>query len=211
MVAGSMRKAFRIFYIFFLLLFTFWASYSGKQLLLIIPFLLVLYIDQRTTPEAAVLPTANSQWRYFGSHDYEREHPGIGTQHRYDKDDIKADLYVYDLKRNDWKEGIDDPQFFTHFMSTIDEIERQETTGIYKNIQFGETGRVEISGLIFLVAFLSYSLNGRRHDSAIAMTAHSGSLLKYRLSAPQPQADSIQTISIEFIEQNLKDFDVRTF
>jgi hypothetical protein len=135
----------------------------------------------------------------------------LGTKHLYRKDDIWANLYVYDLKRNDWKEGVVDPEFFTHFMSTIDEIKMQEASGLYNNVRFGEIGRVEIGGSIFLMVILNFIIDGKRLDSAIALTAHSGSLLKYRLSAPQPQAGPIQTISIEFIEQNLKDLDARAF
>jgi hypothetical protein len=183
--------------------------------IIIVVVLLLLslwYIKRSTTPDAAALPTiSSSQWRYFGSHDYEREHPGLGTKHLYRKDDIWANLYVYDLKRNDWKEGVVDPEFFTHFMSTIDEIKMQEASGLYNNVRFGEIGRVEIGGSIFLMVILNFIIDGKRLDSAIALTAHSGSLLKYRLSAPQPQAGPIQTISIEFIEQNLKDLDARAF
>ena len=50
-------------------------------IVVVILLLSLWYIKRSTTPDATALPTiSSSQWRYFGSYDYEREHPGINPR-----------------------------------------------------------------------------------------------------------------------------------
>ncbi|HEX7863671.1 MAG TPA: hypothetical protein VF555_01910 [Variovorax sp.] len=156
------------------------------------------------TESAPAAPTG-VQWRYINSKSYEALNAGLGNSHRFESSVGWIDVYVYDMKRN-WQPGISDPQFDEHFKSTIAEVQRATSQGVYASARIGPTRDVRIEGLTFRsISFrLVHARDGKAYDSFTYLTVRNGKLLKYRMSFNAPAPANVDAIAREFIERNVR-------
>jgi hypothetical protein len=156
-------------------------------------------------PPAAPRPTG-VQWRYINTRSYEAMNAGLGRSHRFESSVGWIDVYIYDMKRTDWRPGVDDPQFDEQFKSTIAEVQRATAQGLYASARTGPTRDVRIEGLTFRsISFrLVNARDGKAYDSYTYLTARGGRLLKYRMSFNAPAPANAQAIAREFIERSLR-------
>lgn len=158
-----------------------------------------------STAEPAPAPPTGVQWRYINSKSYEALNAGLGNSHRFESSVGWVDVYVYDMKRN-WQPGVSDPQFDEHFRSTIAEVQRAITQGMYASAKIGPTRDVRIEGLTFRsVSFrLVHARDGKAYDSFTYLAVRNGKLLKYRMSFNAPAPANVDVIAREFIERNVR-------
>jgi len=157
--------------------------------------------------EAATPPQPTGvQWRYINSRSYDALNAGLGNSHRYESGIGWIDVYVYDMKRTNWLPGVADPQFDEHFKSTIAEVQRATTQGMYASAKIGPTRDVQIEGLTFrTISFrLVHARDNKAYDSYTYLTARNGRLLKYRMSFNAPAPANVEAIAREFIERNVR-------
>lgn len=154
---------------------------------------------------ATAKPTA-VQWRYTGTKSYEALNAGLGHSHRFESRIGWVDVYVYDMKRTDWRPGVDDAQFDEHFKSTLAEVQRAAAQGVYASVKIGATRDLRIDGLAFRsISFrLVNARDGKAYDSFTYLTARGGRLLKYRMSFNAPAPANVDAVAREFIERSLR-------
>ncbi|MFM9922542.1 hypothetical protein VLK31_06075 [Variovorax sp. H27-G14] len=148
------------------------------------------------------------RWRYINTKSYETTSAGagLGHSHRFESSVGWVDVYVYDMKRTDWRPGVDDPQFDAHFKGTIVEVQRAIAQGLYASAKVGATRDVRIDGITFrAISFrLVNARDGKAYDSYTYLTARGGRLLKYRMSFNAPAPANVEAIAREFIDRNLR-------
>ncbi|MGJ7563302.1 hypothetical protein ACSFBM_05510 [Variovorax sp. GB1R11] len=156
--------------------------------------------------EPATAPPTGVQWRYTGTRSYEALNAGLGRSHRFESSIGWVDVYVYDMKRTDWRPGVDDAQFDEHFKSTLAEVQRAAAQGVYASAKIGATRDVRIDGLAFRsISFrLVNARDGKVYDSFTYLTARGGRLLKYRMSFNAPAPANVDAVAREFIERSLR-------
>ncbi len=156
--------------------------------------------------EPATAPPTGVQWRYTGTRSYEALNAGLGRSHRFESSIGWVDVYVYDMKRTDWRPGVDDAQFDEHFKSTLAEVQRAAAQGVYASAKIGTTRDVRIDGLAFRsISFrLANARDGKVYDSFTYLTARGGRLLKYRMSFNAPAPANVDAVAREFIERSLR-------
>jgi len=156
--------------------------------------------------EAPVARPTGVQWRYIDSRSYEAANPGLGRSHRFESSVGWIDVYVYDMKRTDWRTGVDDPKFDEQFRNTIAEVQRATALGFYTSAKPGPTRDVRIEGLTFRsISFrLVNARDKKTYDSFAYLTARGGRLLKYRMSFNGPAPANAEAIAREFIERNVR-------
>lgn len=160
-----------------------------------------------TAPEPAAQPHPTGvQWRYVGTKSYDALNAGLGRSHRFESSVGWVDVYLYDMKRSDWRPGVDDPQFDAHFKGTVAEVQRAAAQGVYASARVGATRDVRIDGLTFRsISFhLVNARDGKAYESFTYLTARGGRLLKYRLSFNAPAPANVEAIAREFIDRNLR-------
>lgn len=164
----------------------------------------------KTSTDAAYEPATAQptgvQWRYTGTRSYEALNAGLGRSHRFESSIGWVDVYVYDMKRTDWRPGVDDAQFDEHFKSTLAEVQRAAAQGVYASAKIGATRDVRIDGLAFRsISFrLANARDGKVYDSFTYLTARGGRLLKYRMSFNAPAPANVDAVAREFIERSLR-------
>ena len=151
-------------------------------------------------------PTLQSPlvWRYDGSASYESQSPGLGFSNRYSSKSGWIDVYVYSLRRLNWEPGVGDPQFGTHFESTVEESRIFERQGAYVGVNVGRPRDVSISGQWFRTVSFQYSRGGKPMHTTTYLSARNGQLLKYRVSIFAASGLDVDTIAKQFIEENLR-------
>lgn len=147
---------------------------------------------------------ASVTWQHQGSHSYEAERPGLGVSDRYVSPIGWADVYVYGLKRDDWRTGIDDPQFGAHFNMTVDEVKHYGRVGAYADLQIGLVHDVPVAGQMFRTISFRFVRDGRPMASATYLTGRGGKLLKYRISIDANAPHDLDAIARHFIESHLR-------
>lgn len=143
-------------------------------------------------------------WQHQGSHSYEAERPGLGVSDRYASPIGWADVYVYGLKRNDWRTGVDDPQFGAHFNMTVDEVKHYGRVGAYAELQIGEPRDVSVGGQVFRTISFRFVRDGRAMASTTYLTGRGGKLLKYRISIDANAPEALDSTARMFIEEHLR-------
>ena len=143
-------------------------------------------------------------WQHQGSHSYEAERPGLGVSDRYASPIGWADVYVYGLKRNDWRTGVDDPQFGAHFNTTVDEVKHYGRVGAYAELQIGEPRDVTVAGHVFRTISFRFVRDGRAMASTTYLTGRGGKLLKYRISIDANAPQALDATAQMFIEEHLR-------
>jgi hypothetical protein len=162
--------------------------------------------DAAIQPQPAATAPTGVQWRYVDSHSYEAQSAGLGHSHRFTSAIGWVDVYIYDMKRTDWRPGVDDPQFDEQFRSTIAEVQRATARGLYASAKQGPTRDLRIEGLTFRsISFrLVNARDGKAYDSFTYLTARGGRLLKYRMSFNAPAPANVEAIVREFIERSVR-------
>lgn len=146
----------------------------------------------------------DTEWKYFGFHDYEREQPGLGVSHKYVNSMGWIDLYIYTLNRNDWKNGTSDEYFDEHFKSVVQAITAAERTGPHRNVMIHGVDDIEINGQPFRHAKATFILRGENLESHVFVTGLDGRIIKYRMSFKIPISDNIQDVMIQFITMSIE-------
>lgn len=147
---------------------------------------------------------ATVEWQHLGSHSYEAEHPGLGVSHRYRSAIGWADVYVYDLQRKGWRDGVDDGQFAAHFGSTVDEVRHYGKTGMYAGLEIGPVRDVAVEGQAFRTISFRFVRDGRAMLSATYLTGRGGQLLKYRISVDASVGHELDGIAQRFVADHLR-------
>jgi hypothetical protein len=143
-------------------------------------------------------------WRRGETRNYEPQSPGLGVSQRYSAAVGWIDVYVYDMRRKDWKEGTDDPQFAAHFGSTIDEVRYFAEQGRYTDLKIGPEQDAEVAGQRFRSVSFAYARGGQALRSTTYLTVRNGSLLKYRVSIFAATGLDVDTVARQFVESNLR-------
>ena len=143
-------------------------------------------------------------WQHQGSHSYEAERPGLGVSDRYASPIGWADVYVYGLRRDDWRTGVDDAQFGAHFNMTIDEVKHYGRVGAYAELQIGEPRDVTVAGHVFRTISFRFVRDGRAMASTTYLTGRGGKLLKYRISIDANAPQELDAAARHFIEGHLR-------
>jgi hypothetical protein len=168
-------------------------------------FALVLSLFFAACAAAAQEPSAPAPvWQHTGSASYEQKMPGLGTSQRYASSAGWIDVYVYDLRRNDWQSGVSDPQFAAHFDSTVDEVRFLAQRGMYADLQVDAVRDVVVSDHLFRTIRFRFSRDGKSMISATYLTAQDGHLLKYRVSLYAESGLDVAAVAESFIAENLR-------
>lgn len=152
---------------------------------------------------ASIAQPPSLTWLHVGNMSYESQVPGLGTSQRYESPAGKIDVYVYDLRRNDWKSGVSDPQFTAHFESTVNEVRLLAQRGLYTDLQVDAASDVMVSGNLFRTISFRFSFDGKPMISTTYLTAQNGHLLKYRVSIYAASGLDVAAVAQSFIEENL--------
>lgn len=148
-------------------------------------------------------PPATVSWQHQGRHSYEAERPGLGVSDRYVSAIGWADVYVYGLRRNDWRTGVDDPQFGAHFDMTVDEVRHYGRAGAYAELEIGNPHDVNVAGHVFRTISFRFVRDGRAMASTTYLTGRDGKLLKYRISIDANAPHDLDATARLFIEEHL--------
>lgn len=151
----------------------------------------------------AQIDPASIVWQKGPTRNYEPQSLGLGVSQRYSAAVGWIDIYLYDLRRKDWKEGIDDPQFAAHFESTVNEVRYFAEQGHYANLKVGPVQDVEVSGQRFRTVGFEYAQRGQALRSSTYLTVRDGQLLKYRVSVFAVTGLDADAVARQFVESNL--------
>lgn len=151
----------------------------------------------------AQIDPASIAWQKGPTRNYEPQSPGLGVSQRYNAAVGWIDIYLYDLRRKDWKEGTDDPQFAAHFESTVNEVRYFAEQGHYSNLNIGPMQDVEVSGQRFRTVSFEYAQRGQALRSTTYLTVRDGQLLKYRVSVFAATGLEADAVARQFVESNL--------
>lgn len=154
-----------------------------------------------TAPEPVASPP---QWHFQGRTSYEERAPGLGHSRKFAGAAGVIDVYVYDLQRPGWRDGVSDPAFSDHFLTTIEEVRHMARRGDYVDLEVGPVRDVDVAGHRFRVVDYRFARQGRRVESLTFLTATNGKLLKYRMSFFAPTGFDIEAHARRFIEDDLK-------
>lgn len=165
----------------------------------------VLFLGVAAPAFAADAPAAPSvAWQHTFTHSFEQQYPGQGVSYRYAAPVGWVDVYVYSMGRS-WQNGIGDPNFATHFDSTIADVRGFAQKGMYSGLEIGPMQDVLVSDQAFRSVSFRYGLKGRQLNSGTFLTARNGMLLKYRISIFADAGLDFDAVARQFIEENLRD------
>ena len=150
----------------------------------------------------AATPSSVPAWQAGSSRNYELQHPGLGASQRYNLVGGWIDVYRYDMRRT-WADGTSDPQFLSHFESTIDEVRGYARRGVYGDLQVGPVQEQRVAGEPFRTVGFTFTRDGRPQRSATWLTARRGQLLKLRITLAADAPVDIDTLARRFITQEL--------
>lgn len=170
----------------------------------IIAFILAIFLTACTSVGQLPSTPSSLSWQHIGSTSYESQIPGLGTSQRYTSPAGWIDVYVYGLRRNDWKSGVTDPQFAAHFESTVAEVRLYAQRGLYTNLQVDAVRDVAVSGSLFRTISFRFSRDSKPMISTTYLTAQNGQLLKYRVSIYATSGLDVSAVAQSFIEENLR-------
>lgn len=143
-------------------------------------------------------------WQKGESRNYELQSPGLGVSQRYNAQVGWIDVYAYDLRRKDWKEGTEDPLFAEHFVSTIDEVRYFAQQGSYSDLKVSSPQDMDVAGQRFRTVAFEYAQRGRALRSTTYLTVRNGRLLKYRVSIFAATGLDVETVARQFVENSLR-------
>ncbi|HEY3486810.1 MAG TPA: hypothetical protein VGL10_01985 [Gammaproteobacteria bacterium] len=150
------------------------------------------------------------KWDHIGQISYESKFPGLGIANKYKSPEGVIDVYVYDLQRGMWKDGVDDSAFADHFLSTIDEVKYFAQKGTYGELQIGSITDISIAGQKFRSVSFRFLREGQQMESFTFLTAINGKLLKYRMSFFVPASFDLQLESRKFVEADIHHYQKST-
>jgi hypothetical protein len=169
----------------------------------------LIFVTACTTVQTPPVETPTARpslsWRVEGRTSYEQKFPGLGFSQRYASASGWVDVYVYNLRRPNWKPGVSDAQFGPHFDSTIAEVREAERRGAYVGVKIGSAQDISIAGQPFRTVRFEYSSGGKPIHSTTYLTGRNGQLLKYRISIFAASGLDIDAVARQFIEENLRD------
>lgn len=159
-------------------------------------------LSTQPSPEAK---TTALTWQYAGKTDFEHRLPGYGISYRFINDaDVKADIYLYDLGKKNWKDGISDPDLLKVLDMARNEIHQVQKEGRYKQADFSHTLKTSIDGHDFYVQPVQLKTEYDQISSFIYLGSLNHQLLKFRISFINPPAFfDIEQISQDFIKNML--------
>lgn len=170
----------------------------------ILTFILAIFLTACTSIAQPPSGPSSLAWEHTGSTSYEAQIPGLGTSERYASPAGWIDVYVYGLRRNDWKPGVSDPQFASHFESTVAEVRLYAQRGLYANLQIDAARDVVVAGNVFRTISFRFSRDSQPMISTTYLTAQNGQLLKYRVSIYAASGLDVAAAAQSFIEKNLR-------
>ncbi len=147
-------------------------------------------------------PAAAPGWMQVSAYSYEQEAPGLGSSRKYEGPAGFIDVYRYDLRQR-WQNGLGDPAFNPHFLSTVADVKQMAAQGRYSRLQIGPVQDVVIAGKPFRTVSYRFRVHGRDMQSLTYLTATGNRLLKYRMSYFEPPAMDPAEMTRRFIETDL--------
>jgi hypothetical protein len=171
--------------------------------------LAALFTGCAAVPDKAAAPDKAAQaqlvdWQYGGTRSFEKDDPGLGVSHRYQSKAGWIDVYVYGLQRSSWAAGVSDPQFQSHFQSTVEEVKEAVRKGNYADLKLGSERDVKIGGADFRTVRYTYMVSGKPVESHTFLSGVNGKLLKYRMSFYAPVPADLNSVLYRFIEEDMR-------
>ena len=162
---------------------------------------------QPAATKAQEAKTTSLTWQYEGSNSFEEKMLGYGIAYGFSSDaDAKANIYLYDLGKKDWLNGLADPGLQQVMQGIKDEIRLVQQKGLYKQASFAEEGKTSIAGQEFYVQPVQLSTEYDHIRSFVYLTVLNHQLLKFRISFVNPPAFfDVAQISQDFIKNTLND------
>ena len=163
--------------------------------------------SELTAPEAATpieAKTTNLAWQYRGEIDYEQDSPGYGKGYQFISWVGRAfiDVYRYDLGKENWLEGIADPDLIKVLDIAKNEIYHQLQKGAYVQANFSELRQSTIADQDFYIQPVYLETPQHPMTSFIYLTVLNKRLLKFRISYISPPSSyDIEQINNNFIEE----------
>lgn len=163
--------------------------------------------EATASTESAQAKTTSLTWQYQGATDYEQKLPGYGVSYRFVSEaDAKADIYVYDMGKKDWKTGIADADLPKIMDMAKNEIRRVQERGDYQQVSFGVATQASIDGQDFYVQPVQLKTEHDQISSFIYLSVLNHQLLKLRISFMNPPSFfDMNQISQNFLKDALKD------
>lgn len=164
-------------------------------------------INKQGASQKQEAKTTSLTWQYEGSNSFEETQPGYGIAYGFSSDaDAKAHLYLYDLGKKDWLNGLADPGLPQVMQGIKDEIRTVQQKGFYKQASFAQQSKTSIAGQEFYVQPVQLSTEYDHIRSFVYLTVLNHQLLKFRISFVNPPAFfDVAQISQDFIKNTLGD------
>jgi hypothetical protein len=132
---------------------------------------------------------------------FEEKNPGLGTGLSYRGDDIKADVYIYDMNFSRIPDGVSSEFAKINFKWSNMEIEELGRRGVYARLkELGSDGVKKISDTDYLCKKFSYVEEGSSKESFLYLTCRSGNFIKIRLTYNTVPREELGNSPTEFME-----------
>ncbi len=138
------------------------------------------YRHQKT---GILFPDTINSLKLVRATDYEPLYAGLGVGISYRTDTMRADIFLYDLKRGPIPEGVLSPVIGKEFDQALNDITGMEKQGTYKNVSIiikKET--VPVGRLKFIHSGLTYEQNNIKLISHLYLTGYQGLFMKLRIT-----------------------------
>ena len=139
--------------------------------------------------------------------DYEKKQKGLGIGIRYydAENQIKADVYIYNLGLTAIPDGIESRELVGVFEQARREVHDMEKSGSYQSVKklsedvasFGHFASAPRA----LRAYFSFTQDGTDRFSHIYLTAYKNLFLKIRFTYPKEQKANSEKFLAEFLEE----------
>jgi hypothetical protein len=142
-----------------------------------------------------------NDWKYVSSYNFEQKIPGLGYSEKYFASFGWADVYEYDLGKQNWRDGVSDPQFNEHFQQVVGEVHLQERTGYYQDVKVSHVKDEILNDVTLRHAVLQYKLEGKNVESHIYLSGVQGFLLKFRITVYLPIKSEERESMVRFVQK----------
>lgn len=160
-----------------------------------------------TTPQAGHGADSKSTsrsitWKHLGSHDYEKQYPGMGYSRRFQCDEGWIDLYEYTGGYAFWSDKLDDPVFKNLYSSVINEVlvssKRQGESKIIRE------EKIQVGGVSLLHTEFELTMRERRTESHLYLAPLGGRIIKFRISLSVPGDEALRRSWLNLMGEQLE-------